>query len=42
MFTAIKFIEAIKIHPEESRKDLLLYLFGRAGKFNKKNRNYQI
>jgi len=41
-FTAITFIEAIKNHPEESRRELLLYLFGRAGTFNKNNKKYQI
>jgi len=41
-FTSVKFIEAIEELQEESRRELLLYLFGRAGKYNVNNKNYQV
>jgi putative transposase len=36
-FTSVKIIEAIRDNPQESRKDLLLWLFERAGKANSNN-----
>ena len=40
-FTSVKIIEAIRDNPQESRKELLLWLFERAGKRNSNNLNYQ-
>ena len=40
-FTSFKIIEAIKNNPQESRKELLLWLLERAGKENSNNTNYQ-
>jgi REP element-mobilizing transposase RayT len=40
-FTATQIIEAIKGNERESRKELLLWLFERAGKRNSNNKNYQ-
>ncbi len=40
-FTSVKLIECIGAHPQESRKDLLLWLFERAGKGNSNNTRYQ-
>lgn len=40
-FTAVKLIEAIADNPQESRKELLLWLFARAGKKNGNNLRYQ-
>jgi REP element-mobilizing transposase RayT len=40
-FTATKIIETIKGNERESRKELLLWLFERAGKRNSNNKNYQ-
>lgn len=41
-FTAAKILETIKGSNEESRKNLLLWIFGSAGKFNSNNKNYQV
>lgn len=40
-FTSVQIIEAIKGNPRESRKELLLWLFERAGKRNPNNTTYQ-
>jgi len=40
-YTANKLIEAIRDNPQESRRDLLMWLFERAGKANSNNTNYQ-
>lgn len=40
-FTAVEIIKAIKNNAHESRKDLFLWLFERAGKKNKNNTKYQ-
>ena len=40
-FTSTQIIEAIRNNPQESRKELFLWLFERAGKANKNNTNYQ-
>ncbi|HEY0656566.1 MAG TPA: transposase [Chryseosolibacter sp.] len=40
-FTSSKIIEAIKENPQESRRELLLWLFERAGRNNKNNTRYQ-
>ncbi|MBT1695658.1 transposase [Fulvivirgaceae bacterium PWU4] len=40
-FTSFKIIEAIKEHPQESRKDLFVWLFERAGRANNNNKRYQ-
>ena len=40
-FTSVKIIEAIKNNEQESRRELLLWLFERAGKNNSNNTNYQ-
>mgnify|MGYP003663761922 FL=1 len=40
-FTAKKIIETIKNNPQESRKELLLWLFQRAGKKQSNISNYQ-
>lgn len=40
-FTSVKIIEAIKDNSQESRKELLLWLFSKAGKMNVNNVNYQ-
>jgi DNA modification methylase len=40
-FTSTQIIEAIRNNPQESRKELLLWLFERAGKRNTNNTNYQ-
>ena len=41
-YTAYKLIEAIKNNPQESRRELLIWLFERAGKANNNNTNYQL
>ncbi len=41
-FTSVKVIEAIKASTEESRKELLLYLFGKAGHANPNNKYFQV
>ena len=40
-FTSSSIIKAIKNNPQESRKELLLWLFQRAGKKNAHNTHYQ-
>ena len=40
-FTSTKIIEAIRNNPQESRKELFLWLFERAGKRNHNNTIYQ-
>jgi putative transposase len=40
-FTSAKIIEAIQNNPQESRKELFLWLFEKAGKSNKNNTNFQ-
>ncbi|HEY0656564.1 MAG TPA: transposase [Chryseosolibacter sp.] len=40
-FTSSKIIEAIKENPQDSRRELLLWLFERAGRHNKNNTRYQ-
>jgi REP element-mobilizing transposase RayT len=40
-FTSTKIIEAIRNNPQESRKELFLWLFERAGKRNNNNTIYQ-
>ncbi len=38
-FTSLKIIEAISNNPQESRKELFLWLFKRAGAYNSNNTN---
>jgi putative transposase len=40
-YTSVKLIEAIKEHQQESRRELLLWLFEKAGKSNSNNTRYQ-
>jgi putative transposase len=40
-FTAVKIIDAIRNNPQESRKELLMWLFERAGERNGNNTTYQ-
>ena len=40
-FTSFKIIEAIQNNPQESRRELLLWLFARAGRRNSNNTHYQ-
>jgi len=40
-YTAVKIIEAIRNNPQESRKELLLWLFERAGTHNSNNTKFQ-
>jgi len=40
-FTSVRLIQAIEQNPEESRKDWMLWIFGREGKWNVNNKNYQ-
>ncbi|MBT1690468.1 REP-associated tyrosine transposase [Dawidia soli] len=40
-YTATSIINAIKNNPQESRRDLLMWLFEKEGKFNKDNERYQ-
>jgi putative transposase len=40
-FTSVKIIEAIRNNPQESRRELFLWLFERAGKANSNNTNSQ-
>jgi putative transposase len=40
-YTAVKIIEEIQNNPQESRKELFLWLFRKAGKSNKNNTNFQ-
>jgi len=41
-FTSVKIIEEIQINPQESRKDFLLWHFGKAGRFNPNNKSFQV
>jgi REP element-mobilizing transposase RayT len=40
-FTSVKIIQAIRDNPRESRRELFLWLFERAGKRNNNNTHYQ-
>ena len=40
-YTAVKIIEAIRTNPQESRKELLLWLFEKAGNENSNNTRFQ-
>ena len=40
-FTSFKIIEAIRNNPEESRSELLMWLFEKAGRSNPNNTRYQ-
>lgn len=40
-YTSVRILEAIEENPKESRKDWLLYLFERAGRYNPNNTKYQ-
>jgi putative transposase len=40
-YTSVQIIKAIKDNPGESRRELLTWLFARAGKRNSNNTNYQ-
>jgi putative transposase len=40
-YTSVQIIEAIKNNKRESRRELLLWLFERAGKYNPNNTRYQ-
>ena len=40
-YTSVKIIEAIQNNPQESRKELLLWLFERAGQSNSNNTKFQ-
>ena len=40
-FTSLKIIEAISNNPQESRRELLMWLFERAGTYNPHNTHYQ-
>lgn len=40
-YTSVKIIEAVKDNPQESRKDLLMWLFERTGRYNPNNKIYQ-
>jgi REP element-mobilizing transposase RayT len=40
-YTAVSIISAIKNNPQESRRDLLMCLFEKEGKYNKDNEKYQ-
>jgi putative transposase len=40
-YTSTKIVETIKANQQESRKELLVWLFERAGKRNKQNTNFQ-
>ena len=40
-YTSLKIIDAIKDNQQESRKELLLWLFERAGRKNSNNKKYQ-
>jgi len=41
-FTSVKIIEEVQISPEESRKDFLLWHFGKAGRLNPNNQKFQV
>lgn len=40
-YTADQLIDAIKKNPQESRRSILMYMFGRAGKGNSNTMDYQ-
>ena len=40
-FTSVKIINAIKNNPQESRRELFMWLFERAGQQNSNNTNFQ-
>jgi REP element-mobilizing transposase RayT len=40
-YTSVKIVEAVKDNPQESRKDLLMWLFERTGRYNPNNKIYQ-
>lgn len=40
-FTAMQLIKAIKENNRESRREWMMYLFERAGKYNSNNKNFQ-
>lgn len=40
-YTSVQIIEAVKKNPRESRRELLVWLFERAGKYNPNNEHYQ-
>jgi putative transposase len=40
-FTSVKIVEAVEKNPHESRKEVLLWLFRKAGKNNINNTNFQ-
>ena len=40
-YTSVKIVEAIRDNEHESRRELLIWLFERAGKFNSNNKNIQ-
>jgi putative transposase len=40
-YTSVKIIEAVKDNPQESRKDLLMWMFERTGRYNPNNKIYQ-
>lgn len=40
-YTAMQLIKNIRENPRESRKEWLIYMFGRNGKFNSNNTNFQ-
>ena len=40
-FTAVKIVEAVKSNSQESRRELFVWLFERAGKQNSSNKNFQ-
>ncbi len=40
-FTSVKIVEAIRDNQQESRKELFLWLFERAGRKNSNNKKYQ-
>jgi hypothetical protein len=39
-YTSVKIIEAIENNPQESRRELLMWLFEKAGIHNPKNNKY--
>jgi putative transposase len=40
-YTSVKIIEAVEDNPQESRKDLLMWMFERTGRYNPNNKIYQ-
>lgn len=41
-FTSYQLYSAVQEHPQESRKEWLLWMFENAGKANKNNKNFQV